>query len=146
MDVFTSVLTLTTGDGCTIQDLTAPIIELVSNTLVKRGYVLIFTKHTTTALKINENEARLLKDMQAHFDRMAPCHGKYLHDDIHLRDCPPDERPNGHSHLKAMTLNSSEFIPIIDGALALGKWQSILFLDFDGRRTREVIVQISGEK
>ncbi len=70
-----------------------------------------------------------------------PC----LHNDLHLRDVPPDEPINAHSHLMAMMLSTSEVIPIVDGKLALGTWQSLLFFELDGPRKRTVFVQISGE-
>lgn len=60
-------------------------------------------------------------------------------------DCNPDERINGHSHLKSLFLNSGELIPIVDGKLALGKWQSIFFIELDGPRNREVLLQFVGE-
>lgn len=146
MLITTHHITLNTKPGGTIQDLTSQVKELVAKAAFNQGYALIFTKHTTTAIKINENEERLLKDLLVHLERHAPLKRGYLHDDLHLRDCPPEERPNGHAHLKAMALNCSEFIPIVNGSLALGKWQSILFLDLDGGRQREIVVQIAGAR
>ena len=58
---------------------------------------------------------------------------------------PPDEPINAHSHLMAITLNTSEVIPVIEGALGLGTYQSVLMLDLDGPRQRTVWVQVSGE-
>jgi secondary thiamine-phosphate synthase enzyme len=52
---------------------------------------------------------------------------------------------NAHSHLMAMMLSTSEVIPVVDGELALGTWQSILFFELDGPRKRTVFVQISGD-
>ncbi len=88
---------------------------------------------------------RLLEDLKTYFEKLAPATAKYLHNDLHLRDVPPDEPENAHSHLIAMTLNNSETIPLIDGQLALGKWQSVLFFELDGSRRREILIQISGE-
>jgi secondary thiamine-phosphate synthase enzyme len=139
------IITLQTNEGISIYDITLKVKEIYSNSRIKNGSIIIFTTHTTTAIKINENECRLLEDINTYFEQLIPIKGKYLHDDIHLRDCPPDERINGHAHLKAMLLNTSETIPIIGGKLALGKWQSILFLEFDGSRKREIIVQTIGE-
>jgi secondary thiamine-phosphate synthase enzyme len=68
-----------------------------------------------------------------------------MHNDLHLRDVPPDEPMNAHSHLMAMMLSTSEVIPIVHGQLALGTWQSVLFFELDGPRKRSVFVQISGE-
>jgi secondary thiamine-phosphate synthase enzyme len=77
--------------------------------------------------------------------KLAPETEKYLHNDLHLRDVPPDEPMNAHSHLMAMMLNNSEIIPIVDGDLALGTWQSVLFFELDGPRSRSILIQISGE-
>lgn len=138
-------LYLKTVEGISVYDLTEQVKEIVTASLIKNGCALIFTKHTTTAIRINEKEDRLLEDMKLFLEKIAPKNGRYLHDDILLRDCPPDERMNGHAHLKALCLNASETIPLIDSELALGKWQSILFLEFDGARDREIIVQVTGE-
>ncbi len=70
---------------------------------------------------------------------------KYLHDDIALRDCPPDEPENAHSHLAAMLLGSSEVIALSGGELILGQYQSVMFYELDGPRQRKVSVQVYGE-
>jgi secondary thiamine-phosphate synthase enzyme len=106
---------------------------------------IVFVRHTTTAVAINEYEERLLEDIKNHFQKLAPPTEKYLHNDLHLRDVPLDEPINAHSHLIAMMLNNSETIPIVDGKLALGTWQSVLFIELDGPRRRSVLIQISGE-
>ncbi|MDJ0728219.1 MAG: secondary thiamine-phosphate synthase enzyme YjbQ, partial [Prochloraceae cyanobacterium] len=94
---------------------------------------------------INENEIRLLEDLKVYLSKLAPETDKYLHNDLHLRTVPPDEPKNAHSHLMAMTLNNSETIPIIDGKLALGTYQSILFFELDGPRQRTLLIQIVGQ-
>lgn len=141
----TNIIHLTTEEGVTTYNITARIKEIVAQSEIKGGSVLVFTKHTTTAVRINEHEERLLEDIKIFLEKVAPQDAHYLHDDIQLRDCPPDERINAHAHLKALCLNASETIPILDGELALGKWQSILFFEFDGSREREIIVQVAGE-
>ena len=117
----------------------------MARTDIKNGQALIFSRHTTTALAINENEERLLDDTKAYLRKLAPESEKYLHNDLHLRDVPPDEPMNAHSHLTAMTLSTSEVIPIMEGRLALGTWQSVLFFDLDGPRKRTVMIQLSGQ-
>jgi secondary thiamine-phosphate synthase enzyme len=94
---------------------------------------------------INEDEERLLEDIKVHLKTLAPPDAKYLHNDLHLRDVPPDEPINAHSHLMAMMLSTSEVIPVVEGKLGLGTWQSVLFLELDGPRTRSVSLQIMGE-
>ena len=105
----------------------------------------MFSRHTTTALAVNEYEERLLEDIKTYLRKLAPESEPYLHNDLHLRDVPEDEPINAHSHLMAITLNNSEVIPIVDGKLALGTYQSVMLLELDGPRQRQVFLQISGE-
>ena len=145
MPIINKFIALETEVGINIHNLTPQIEAIIANTSIKNGQVIVFSRHTTTALAVNEYEVRLLEDLKNYFHKLAPPTDKYLHNDLHLRDVPPDEPINAHSHLIAMTLNNSETIPIIEGKLALGKWQSILFFELDGPRNRDVLVQISGE-
>ena len=70
-------------------------------------------------LTFNEDEERLLEDVKIYLEKLAPPSGIYLHNDLHLRDVPPDEPINAHSQLMAMMLSTSEVIPIGDGKLAI---------------------------
>lgn len=145
MIIINKTISLETGDGLSFCNLTASIKKFVEDSHISNGQVLIFTKHTTAGLRVNEDEKRLFEDIHLFLEKIAPKNAKYLHDDIHLRDCPPDERLNGHAHLKSLILNTSEIIPVIDGKLVLGEWQNLFFIELDGSRKREVIVQIKGE-
>ena len=145
MLILNQIIQLETEAGINIHNITPQIESLIANASIKNGHVIVFARHTTTALAINEYEVRLLEDLKTYFEKLAPATDKYLHNDLHLRDVPPDEPRNAHSHLIAMTLNNSETIPLIDGQLALGKWQSVLFFELDGPRLREVFIQIAGE-
>ncbi|MES1026180.1 secondary thiamine-phosphate synthase enzyme YjbQ [Gloeocapsa sp. BRSZ] len=139
------LIEIETSEGISIHNITPQIEELLHTTAITNGQVLIFSRHTTTALAINEDEERLLHDVKVHLEKLAPPSEKYLHNDLHLRVVPPDEPMNAHSHLMAMMLSNSEVIPVVDGKLALGTWQSVLFFDLDGPRTRSISIQISGE-
>lgn len=145
MQIKKEVIEVNTSKGICIYNITPQIEKLLQVTSVKNGQVLVFCQHTTTALAINEDEERLLEDVKIHLSKLAPESGSYLHNDLHLRDVPEDEPINAHSHLMAMMLSSSEVIPIVDGKLALGTWQSVLFFELDGPRKRAVLIQISGE-
>ena len=145
MTIINKTITLETEPGINIHNITPQVKAILAATSIKNGQVIVFVRHTTTALAINEYEVRLLKDIQVHLEKLAPRTDKYLHNDLHLRDVPPDEPENAHSHLMAMMLNNTEIIPIVDGELALGTYQSILFLELDGSRQRNILVQINGE-
>ncbi|MBW4643722.1 MAG: secondary thiamine-phosphate synthase enzyme YjbQ [Goleter apudmare HA4340-LM2] len=145
MIIFNKIIEIETKPGINIHHITPQIQEFISSTSIKNGQVLVFSRHTTTALAINENEVRLLEDIKVFLQKLAPESDQYLHNDLHLRDVPEDEPINAHSHLMAIILNTSEVIPIVDGNLALGTWQSVLFFELDGPRKRTVSLQLSGE-
>ena len=145
MTIINKTITLETEPGINIHNITPQVKAILAATSIKNGQVIVFVRHTTTALAINEYEVRLLRDIQVYLKKLAPPTDKYLHNDLHLRDVPPDEPENAHSHLMAMMLNNTEIIPIVDGELALGTYQSILFFELDGSRQRNILVQINGE-
>ena len=145
MRIINQAIEVETHQGICIYNITSEIAKLIQGNSVKNGQVLVFSKHTTTALAINEDEERLLEDVKVHLRKLVPESEKYLHNDLHLRDVPPDEPVNAHSHLMAMMLSTSEVIPVVDGQLAMGIWQSVLFFELDGPRKRSVFVQICGE-
>ncbi|MGK7920630.1 MAG: secondary thiamine-phosphate synthase enzyme YjbQ [Trichodesmium sp.] len=138
------LLEIETAPGIDIYNITPQVMDVLTKTGINDGQVIVFSRHTTTALAINENEERLIEDLKVYLRKLAPESDKYLHNDLHLRDVPPDEPINAHSHLMAMTLNNSEVIPVVEGKLALGTWQSILFFELDGPRKRNVLVQVTG--
>ena len=145
MLITNKIIEIETNEGINIHNITPQIQAIISSSEIKQGQVLVFSRHTTTALSINENESRLLEDVKVFLQKLAPSSDKYLHNELHLRgDIPPDEPMNAHSHLMAMMLSSSEIIPIVDGKLALGTYQSVLFFELDGARRRTVFCQISG--
>lgn len=146
MPIVHQILELKTDPGIGIYNVTPQVQATLTATGIQNGQVLVFSRHTTTALAINEYESRLLADTKAYLAKLAPEANQYLHNDLHLRENIPEDEPmNAHSHLMAMTLSTSEIIPVIQGKLALGTYQSILFFELDGPRQRTLLVQVSGE-
>ncbi|WP_299493301.1 secondary thiamine-phosphate synthase enzyme YjbQ [Acaryochloris sp. IP29b_bin.137] len=145
MVVVHTLLNLETAQGMGIYNLSPEIQTFIDAHSVQNGQILICSRHTTTALAINEFEERLLEDIKVYLRKLAPANQRYLHNDLHLRDVPENEPKNAHSHLMAITLSSSEVVPIISGKLALGTYQSILLFELDGPRQRTVSLQIMGE-
>ena len=145
MQIVSHYLTVDTADSIDILNITSAIQQTVEAAGIRQGHVVVFSCHTTTALTVNEDEERLLVDIKTYLRKLAPPKDRYLHNDLHLREVPPDEPINAHSHLMAMTLGNSETIPIIDGQLALGTYQSVMLVDLDGpRQGRKVCLQICG--
>ena len=121
------------------------IHDVLANASIRNGFVTVTSQHTTTAIAINENEARLIEDVKTFLTRLIPPRDKYLHNDIALRDCPDDEPENAHSHLAAMLLGSSEVVALQEGELVLGQYQSVMLYELDGPRQRRVNVQVYGD-
>lgn len=128
-------------------DLTAVLSTVIVSFGVREGVLMVQTRHTTTGLMINEHEPLLLADLEAMFERIAPASAAYAHDDFALRtvNLTPGERRNGHAHCRAALLRSSESVAIVDGALALGRWQRVFLVEFDGPQRREVCVTVAGK-
>jgi secondary thiamine-phosphate synthase enzyme len=145
LKIISSFIELETGDGIALHDLMPGIRDAVAKSGIENGFVTVTSQHTTTAIAINEHEERLLEDVKAFLTRLVPPGDTYLHNDIALRDCPPDEPENAHSHLAAMLLGSSEVIGLEGGALQLGQYQSVMLCELDGPRRRRVNVRVVGE-
>lgn len=98
--------------------------------LISNGILTIFTKHSTSAIVVNENERGLLSDFELILEELVKDKNNYSHDRIDN---------NASSHLKSFLLGSSETIPIVDGKIDLGTWQSIFFVELDGPRGNRTI-------
>lgn len=127
-------------------DITEDIIAVVEAAGVQFGQVSIYSQHTTAAVKINENEPLLLRDMARMLKNFAPSNAYYEHNDFSRRtvNMNEDECANGHAHCQHLFLSSSETIPIIDGRVALGTWQRVFLIELDHPRLRRVLVNVVG--
>ena len=142
MKVFNTSFTLQ-SEGCTeISDITKIVREAIQQSPISAGIALINTMHTTCALFINEFQSALIDDLKGLVERLVPERAGYRHDDPRFSDC---ERGNAHSHLRAALLGRSIAVGVNDGDLTLGRFQSIIFAEFDGPRKREIAVQVIGE-
>jgi thiamine phosphate synthase YjbQ (UPF0047 family) len=174
----------TTSEGpprqaISVEDLTPTLLGLLEESKMQHGTITVISRHTTTAITINERESRLAQDMADYFMELAPpdersssaaakANVSYKHNDINQRPesesewqrcldngwdiSKPDilqawrdqEPINAHSHLLSMILGSSESIPVVNGKMVLGQWQSVLLVDLDGPRDRTVGIQFIG--
>ena len=136
-----------TPEAVCVIDLTERVESFLRTVRLEAGWVNVQTRHTTTGVAVNENEPGLLGDLLALLERLAPRGAGYAHDELHLRPgVPPDERPNGHSHAKALLLRTAETVNVADGRLQLGTWQRVLLVELDGPREREVSLLAMGER
>jgi secondary thiamine-phosphate synthase enzyme len=127
-------------------DVTDQVGAVVGRSKVTQGWVSVFSKHTTAAIVLNENEPLLLEDMGAMLERLAAAEGAYQHNDLSRRtgEMDPAECANGHAHCQHLLIGSSETIPVADAALDLGRWQRIFLLELDRPRDRQLVVQVFG--
>ncbi len=113
-------------------DLTREINQVVKKSGVQEGFCLVYVPHTTAGVTINEGaDPDVVKDILKHLEEMVPAGKRFLH-----------AEGNSDAHIKSSLVGASQFIPITGGKLALGTWQAVFFCEFDGPRTRNVLVQV----
>jgi secondary thiamine-phosphate synthase enzyme len=138
MTVSDAISLQTKGFSDTI-DITPQVVDIVEGSKIGNGTVTIFCPGSTGAVTTIEYESGVLEDLKKAVERMVPSDIPYAHD-RRWGD------GNGFSHVRAALVGPSLTVPIIRGALALGTWQQIVFIDFDNRqRQRKIIVQVIGE-
>lgn len=110
-------------------DITRNVEELVKN--IAEGVITIFCPHTTAAITINEGaDPDVKRDILWKLSELIPENDSYHH-----------AEGNSDAHLKSSLIGCSEFVIVKDGKLVLGTWQSIYFCEFDGPRSRKVIIK-----
>src|SRR3989304_3029014 len=120
--VLSDAISCSTKGFCDIQDITPSVSAIVSRSKIKNGTVTVFCPGSTGAVTTIEYESGVLEDLKKAIERIAPSDIPYAH----------DQRwgdGNGYSHVRAALLGPSLTVPIIRGALALGTWQQIVFID-----------------
>lgn len=146
MAVFNKKISLTTQRQFEIVDVSKQVTDAIKQSKIKNGIVSVFSTHTTASIRINHLEPLLLQDIMKMMYRLAPLEGNYAHDFFEIRnEVQANERSNGHAHVKAFLLGSSETIPVSDQKMLLGFRQSVFFVELDGGRSRNFTVTVIGE-
>jgi secondary thiamine-phosphate synthase enzyme len=141
-----TLLAVETPGPTAFVDVTDQLTAMAAATGLRTGLLNVQTRHTTTAVVINEHEPLLLSDLEALLARLAPQAAAYRHDDpVRLMNLPPGERNNGHAHCRALLLPSSVCINVDGGRLQLGRWQRVFLVELDGPRTRQLSCLALGE-
>ncbi|KZX10438.1 secondary thiamine-phosphate synthase enzyme YjbQ [Methanobrevibacter filiformis] len=136
MNAYSNSIAIKSNTRFSIIDITDKINETIEKLNITTGIVNIFSYHSTSSIIINENEEGLIKDMENTLKRLIPDENRYYHDNIDN---------NADSHIRSMLLSPSESIPVKNRKLALGTWQSVFFIDFDGPRSRTVEITVLGK-
>ena len=135
MNIIQEGFRLSTKSRNQMVDITSQVRSLVEKSGITDGDVIVYCPHTTAAITINENaDPSVPHDMLLTLEQLMPQHRSgYRHSE-----------GNSDSHCKSSLVGCSEQILIKDRTLELGTWQGIFFCEFDGPRSRKVIVQIRG--
>ena len=143
--VANDVVTLRTQAARQFIDLTELVAERVRQSGIENGLVSVVTRHTTTAIVVNEDEPLLLEDMAHLLDRLVPPDIRYAHDDMARRtEVAPDERENGAAHCRSLLLGAGQTLHVHRGILQLGRWQRVFLVELDGPRPRTVSILVMG--
>ena len=122
-----------TGARSEMIDITGRIRALLKESKMRSGICHVFVPHTTAAVTINENaDPDVPRDILMELDKIVPLNDHYRHGE-----------GNSAAHIKSSLVGASEMIFVDDGELVLGTWQSVFFCEFDGPRTRKVIVKLT---
>ena len=132
--VFSQTINFSTRGEIEFVDLTDRVRDIVSRSHVTNGLVHVFAPHATGIMILTENEHGLLEDVKAFLETLIPRDKAYAHPS------------NAHSHLRSVLLPPDKTLPIIDGRVELGTWQSLIFVETDVHpRKRTIVVQVIGQ-
>ena len=130
-----SQFSVNTRSSTEFVNVTSQVQNELQRTEVKNGVCTVYVPHTTAGITINEGaDPNVAKDILMEINKMVPMRDGYTHSD-----------GNSAAHIKTSLFGSSVQIPVEDGRLTLGTWQSIFLCEFDGPRNRRVIVQVVGK-
>jgi secondary thiamine-phosphate synthase enzyme len=135
-------LALKTTEKQQLINITSHLKEVVTDSGMKNGFVGLFSQHTTAALMVSEYQNALLDDIAAFLRRVVQDDLPYKHNSPEFSDC---DRKNAASHLRSMLFNNSVMLPVSDGELVLGQFQSVILAEMDGPRERSLRVQFVGD-
>ena len=118
-------------------NITAKVDAAVHQSGIREGLCLVSAMHITAGVYVNDNESGLIEDIDQWLEHLAPYRDDYRHHDT--------GETNGDSHLKALLIHHEVIVPITAGKLDFGPWQRIFYAEFDGQRSKRVIVKVMGE-
>jgi secondary thiamine-phosphate synthase enzyme len=134
MKIFNQSFTFSTKGEIEFIDLTSNVKEVVNRSGIRNGLIHVFAPHATGVIILTEHEPSLDNDIKDFLEKIIPKHADYRHPS------------NAHSHLRSMLLCPDKTLPVIDGRVVLGTWQSLVFVETDVYpRQRTVVMQAIGE-
>lgn len=137
MKFHTAYLTFNTKKHREYIHITPQVEKIVGESGVRNGMALVSAMHITAGVYVNDNEEGLIQDIDRWLEHLAPFRQEYLHHQT--------GEDNGDSHLKAILVHHQVILPVKDGSLLLGTWQRVFYAEFDGQRSKRVVVAVMGE-
>jgi secondary thiamine-phosphate synthase enzyme len=141
LQMYIETICYKTRERLELINITRDLNEVVRKHGLKAGFVMVQSLHTTTAVFINEFQQALLEDIKSFLEKLVGRIEYWRHNDPKVSEC---NRKNADSHLRAMVLGHTISVPVRDGELALGTWQSVILAELDGPRDRAIHVQVLG--
>ena len=118
-------------------NITDQVEDIVGQSGVQEGMVLVSAMHITAGVYVNDAESGLIQDIDEWLESLAPFNPDYRHHGT--------GETNGDAHLKNLLIGHEVIVPITKGRLDFGPWQQIYYAEFDGRRRKRLIVKVMGE-
>ena len=137
MKSFTKYLWFNTAKKTEFINITGECEKFLAESGVSEGFMLVTAMHITAGIWINDNEPGILADALDLLENLAPEGPDYRH---HRTG-----EVNGHAHLKNLLTHNQVVLPITDGDLDFGPWQTVFYAEFDGMRRKRVLLKIIGE-
>jgi len=130
------------GKRLEIIDVTREMQRVAEESGIQNGLVNMWTLHTTAAIAVNEHDTDLWEDILRTFEQLVPINGNYRHN---AKYGWSSGEQNAHAHILNCMIKPDITIPVVKGRIQLGTWQSVLFIELDGPRSRSIRVQVMGE-
>lgn len=136
MSIYSKSISLKTQAKIDLVNITSPINNIISESGIKEGLAVVFSPHTTSGLIINENEGGLVSDIKEAMKDIIDWRKNYYHNRVDN---------NAPAHITGSIIGNSLALPVNEGSLELGTWQSVFFAELDGPRSRQVYIKIFGD-
>ena len=137
MKTYRDFITITTEAKQEVRDITREVSQIIAKSGVQDGMLLLFPHHTSASVYVSDSDATLTEDFMGLMERIVPA-GEYKHD-------LTDARQNARAHLMSLLSGHNLTLPVTEGALDLGVYQTVYYAEFDGMREKEILVKIIGE-
>jgi secondary thiamine-phosphate synthase enzyme len=137
MKTYRDFIRVTTEAKQEVRDITREVSQIIAKSGVQDGMLLLFPHHTSASVYVSDSDATLTEDFMGLMERIVPA-GEYKHD-------LTDAKQNARAHLMSLLSGHNLTLPVTEGALDLGVYQTVYYAEFDGMREKEILVKIIGE-